>query len=512
MRQKKTFWPLGAIVLLMLLAACGDSDQDDAPVFAAPSPTPTVLVVPRDRQVGIPSPTAVPEEDRRLALDFAVGHRGLTRDWDRLHADFERWRQAQVACDASSAEVSLRQFAGAFVTISGGASGLPRGPIVRDLADGVASAAEREEEALRQLRDNWRPGDNSLFHGVDLERAAASAVRRQIEDGVDDLRARTAASSRELLNAFSSTFEEIGSDWDDFHRAYDALRADEPALSSIETAARLSALVDQFSAITEAIRDLTTSDTTRAIALALSQAAQDEDLALRRLRGTFQKPDARSAGVPASTDQQEDGETDGTASEPTQAETQVETQAELVAGDPTLFDAFDAQLVHSNTLRGQAADDLTAVIGGSSAANQAAVEAFAEAYDLLSQQWDRFHAGYDDWRASDGGCDREAIVTALGEFSLRLGALADEVRVLPRATFLRPLGELFVAAVEQEHDALRALRNAWRPFDSTVFTAFDDERAAVNRLRRQVAAGVQDLLPRYAISAEEVESGSSTGR
>ena len=63
-----------------------------------------------------------------------------------------------------------------------------------------------------------------------------------------------------------------------------------------------------------------------------------------------------------------------------------------------------------------------------------------------------------------------------------------------------------VTAVEREDDALRVLRNTWRPFDSTVFTAFDDERAAVNRLRRQVAAGVEDLLPLYNLSAADVES------
>ena len=451
MRQKRTFWALGAIVFLMLLAACGDSDQDDAPVHAAPSPTPTVLVVPRDRQAGIPTPTAVPEEDRKLVLDFAVGHRTLSRDWDRFRADFDKWRQGQVVCDASSAEVSLRQFAGAFVAISGGASGLPRGPIVRGLADGVASAAQREEEALRQLRDTWSPGDNTAFQNVDLERSAASALRKKVEDGIDDLRAQTATSARELLGTFSSTFEEIQSDWDDFHRAYDALRADEPTLSTTEIAARLSALVDEFSAITVAIRDLTTSDTTRAIALTLSQAAQEEDLALRRLRGTFQKSDESSARASDSTDQQEDGATETGASD--------SAQTGLVVGDPTLFDVFDAQLVQSNTSRGQAADDLTAVIGGSSAANQTAVDAFAQGYDLLSKQWDRFHADYDDWRVSDGGCDREAVVTALGGFSIGLGALADEVRDLPRATFLRPLGELLVAAVEQEDEALRALRN-----------------------------------------------------
>jgi hypothetical protein len=228
----------------------------------------------------------------------------------------------------------------------------------------------------------------------------------------------------------------------------------------------------------------------------LSQAAVSEELTLRKLRGTFQKSGEPTAAVPGDVDGGGDGER------------ATSTEEELVVSDPTLFDAFDAEIVLSNTFRLQAADDLASIIRQRSQENQQAVEAFALRYELLSQEWDDFHTDYDDWRASDGGCNRETVITALGAFSLRLGALADQVRELPRAPFLRPLGELFVAAVEQEDEAFRALRNAWRPFDSVVFQVFDDERTEVNRLRRQVAAGVEDRLPRFAISAEDVESGA----
>ena len=52
--------------------------------------------------------------------------------------------------------------------------------------------------------------------------------------------------------------------------------------------------------------------------------------------------------------------------------------------------------------------------------------------------------------------------------------------------FLRPLRELFVEAAELEEEALTALRNTWRPFDSEVYRTVEQERIDTKRLRRQV--------------------------
>ena len=312
--------------------------------------------------------------------------------------------------------MSLRQFASSFATISAAAA-LPRGSAVRNLADAAVSAAGSEEAALRLLRDSWHPDDNTLFQNVDLERESASVLRAQIEDAIEDLRTRAASSSGDLLDTFSAAFNEIQSDWDAFHRAYDALRTEEADLSATETAARLSALVDEFSLIVIEIRELAASDATRPVALVLSQAADEEDLVLRRLRGGFQRPDADAGGIPSGQRDSQDETSGGGGSDSTEA------------GAAELFGAFDAQLVRSNSLRSQAADDLSVVVEGSSAENEAAVEAFAEAYDRLSQQWDRFQADYNAWRNTEGGCDRASVVKALGEFSLKLGALAAAVGV-----------------------------------------------------------------------------------
>ena len=59
-------------------------------------------------------------------------------------------------------------------------------------------------------------------------------------------------------------------------------------------------------------------------------------------------------------------------------------------------------------------------------------------------------------------------------------------------------------AAELEKQALLELRSSWRPFDANIYDTLDRERSTAGRLRRQVDAGLQDLLPRYAISAQDV--------
>ena len=75
------------------------------------------------------------------------------------------------------------------------------------------------------------------------------------------------------------------------------------------------------------------------------------------------------------------------------------------------------------------------------------------------------------------------------------------MRDLPRATFLRPLGELMVEAAEREESALRELRTSWRPFDPQAFQTLDRQRNTSGKLRRQVALGIAELLESYGIAA-----------
>ena len=492
----------GLLVVLALLAACGDSARAPSAPRREPLPGPTPLapsaapVRPEERSA---TPTPVPPLEREVVLSFASASLTLGGDWDKFHADFDAWREGLADCDASSLNASLRGFAARFVTISEAARKLPRDSIVRGLAHKAIAAAQQEEDAIRGLRDNWRPGDATVFEAVETERAAASALQKEVEDGLADHQSRTSTSSRELLDRFALALRSLDSDWDAFHRRYDLFRADEGKLDSVETVGRLSALVGEFRDIVGGIRELPSSDLTRPVAQLLAQAAEGEDLALRKLRGTFEKQDGSPAGGQSAGTGSSAGSAaeSGTSAQAQQAASQPEGETSttiFVMRDPTLFDAFDAQLVQSNALRRQALEELGHASAGTSEENLRAVESFKGQHDGLIQEWDGFHAEYDDWRRTEGGCDRPAAIATLGEFALRFGALAQSVRGLPRATFLRPMDE-----------ALRDLRNTWRPFDSEVYNRLDQERNEARRLRRQVTAGVQDLLPRYAISVQELE-------
>ena len=117
---------IGVATFLIFIAACGGSDTIPPAIPSEPTTPPTV-------QAPTPTPTAVPELEREVALDFAIGHRTISQDWEQFHADFDGWREGLIVCDASSVEVTFIQFAGRFAAITEAARGLPRDPSVREL-------------------------------------------------------------------------------------------------------------------------------------------------------------------------------------------------------------------------------------------------------------------------------------------------------------------------------------------------------------------------------------------
>jgi len=484
MRLKSGLPILGAVAAFsLLLVSCG-GEATSTPSLGTPTLEPdvqaTIVAQVQAAEFGTPTPTPVPPEERAAVLEFVNSHAAITRDWEQFHADFDAWREGLVACDASTVQVTLRQFAGSFSDITEEARKLPRSAGVRELADKVIEAVEREDGAIRRLRDNWRPDDSTVFEDVEVERAAALALQHQVQDSLSDLQVKTSPSTRLTVGAYSLAFQQLSSDWDTFHRSYDSFRAREADITSLETVDLLSQLITDFRGIVAGVRDLPASQFTDPISQTLARAAEDEDLALRRLRGTFQKED-----VEAETTGDQGGVT-------------------FTPQDPTLFDAFDAQLVQSNALRRQASQALSDILEQTSEENEAAVKAFTEQYNVVLSLGDSFHRDYDDWRRTEGGCDRAQAIAKLGGFTLQFENIATTVRELPRATFLRPVGELFVEAAEREEQALRLLRNTWRPFDAEVYQALDRERVAAGKLRRQVATGTQDLMARYEISLQDL--------
>ena len=547
---------LGFILLLAL--AC--TAQQRAEPFTPPEPTAApdiaATVTARDRALpqGGPEPTPVPASVSQAASEFAASYASLSQDWDGVHRDLDTWRQGLTSCDASSVRVALRGFSGDFSAVSRAAAGLSRHPSVRGMSDQLIEAARQEEAALRRLRDTWQPGESGPapesvsssfgngdskgdpdkddaangtaspalqpgFEGVAQARANALSLRQGVADQLSDLQVMTGADAEDQVAAFATAFGALGEQWDQFQADYDSFRAAQPGQTPEESLERLNSLVGQHREIVLAQRALPPGANTRYVSDVLAIAAQDEDSALRRLRGSFQQdgegdPEEASSGLfsgpfglPPNGDKKEDGENGEGGMEESPTPTPApegngppEVEVSIQAGDPGLFDAFDEQLGLTNQARREAGLALAGAVSAASADSRAAVTSFTIGHDGLVRSWDGFHGDYDSWMATEGGCDRAEVTAAIGGFALRMGEIAASARQLPKAAPLRPLGELTVEAAQREEEALRELRGGWSPFDASVYQGLDREITASGKMRRQVSLGILELLDRYGIS------------
>ena len=308
-----------------------------------------------------------------------------------------------------------------------------------------------------------------------VARSAASAIQKRVADQLSDLQQQTTPTAKNKVDDFDAAVQSASSDWDRFHRNYDSFRTVQGGLTSEEAADRLGDLVNEFTDVVLAIRDLPSTPSTDRAALLLANAVEDEDLALRLLRGAIPNGEEVNGEAPAT-------------------------------GEPTLFDFFDVEVVDANAARRQAGLELASALESVSSDSRNAIEAFVTQYTALNEEWAAFHGDYDGWRSTEGGCNRTKAVQALGGFAIRASELSGDVRDLPRATFLRPLGELMVEAAEREEGALKELRTSWRPFDPQVFQTLDRQRNTSGKLKRQVALGIRELLESYGIASSD--SGS----
>jgi hypothetical protein len=134
-------------------------------------------------------------------------------------------------------------------------------------------------------------GGESVFEGVAVARSAASALQKEVSDQLSDLQKRTAPDAQIQVQQFSAAVEDLSTAWDQFHQDYDAFRSSDGGRTSIQTVAKLGVLVDQFRAVVQAARDLPSAAGTGPVSQLLAEVAEDEDLILRLLRGTFKRSD-----------------------------------------------------------------------------------------------------------------------------------------------------------------------------------------------------------------------------
>ena len=380
------------------------------------------------------------------------------------------------------------------------ARSLDRFPNLEALAARLTAAAEQEEVAFDTLSHDWQPG-SGLSSGSSSETPGLFQQLASVRSSVDLERGRVARSllarrtsldgaSLTAVESFASSMEILNSDWDQFHRDYDAFRVEQVELGDDVAATRIGELLTQFGSIVDDVQSLPDTLLTREIAVRLADAADAEQLLLRRLLGAIGGDGALIENVPVlpeelATNENDNGDTGSLG---------------LALDGATVFDVFDTQITVVNRLRRALRNDLSSARASLTGSGQEDLTIFLSQVRELDREWDEFHGSYDDWRRTNGGCDQGQALDALGQLAADFSQTVRDVKDLSSRPLIREMAELLIRAVEREQAAVLSLRESWRSLDTSAFGRYTAERSFADTLRRQVALALQDLLARQGIS------------
>ena len=492
-----------AVLLLAFAIACGATSpaQLVQPVATAEvrqaDAAPSVFGAPLVAPIPLPAAVSLTAAEREALQEFAEAHDRINGEWDKVHGEFDGWRSGLAECGANARLVGLSQFSSDAFAIQALVLALPRRESTRRLADSLIEAAELEEAAFRSLRDGWTPANLALFGPVEDQISNSERVQNQVKDDLADLNGRVSIESRVLVLVFSSKLDKLNADWDKFHEDYNEFRSGAAPLAT--SAAALSGQVEAFSSITSSVRNLPHNPVTAPIADILLKAAQAEELALRNLRNPR---DSRNGAPPPPRLEEPEPVPEGGANGVigNEASNGRQNGAAETGSEIGSFRDFGAHIVRSDSDRRRAVESIGDLLIEMSEDNRRAVEVFETEYQALGTSWARLHQDYKEWRSSQGGCDTTEASQRLSQFSIDFSKIVNEIRNLATTPMLRPIGELFVQAAEREQVSLRDLQSEWRPFDAKIYEGIDNERRTGSKLRRQVAAGLGNLLAEQALS------------
>ena len=468
--------PLAAVVLTAA-AACGQTTSDPP------------AVTPKPGEPSIDAAVPLPAGERAVVEDFTEQSRELDGDWSRFREEFDDWRAGLIDCHPSSVRDALKEFAVEFKSVTEQARNLPRAPLTKDLADSLISAAENEEAAFRGLRDRWQPDTVSLFELVELRRTEAGAAQKGAEDAVAGMQREFEQdddpSDGEEEDEFYPALEAIAEDWDGLHQEYYDLLVHLSALGVPDILTRLGVIGERLTEIADALGDLPATNETESAVESLTGAAQAELSALRNLIDLLLAVGGPAA--PGSGDEESAPDDSRQSSGP-------------VPEIETLFSEMNARVEDAESELNKARKLTPADVEVDLEQNLADLEEFFEGHLALVAAWGAFHDRYDQWRRTEGGCNRAEVARELAQFNVRVGRLAQKVRDLPHLSHLLPMYDALVDAAEREEGAVRSLVNSWRPFTVDSFKALDTERVTVDRLRRRADIGLRELEDRFKLS------------
>ena len=418
-------------------------------------------------------PTAPPPQEPRalsaselMAVDgFVTQEQAIGVEWNQFHTDFDKWRATLTSCVESTVQKALREFVVSFNSVTEQARDLPRATATREFAETLIEAAESEEAAFRQLQERWQPNRPSIFEVIEQKRTEAARAQRKVQDLVIDLQGELdEAADPERLQAieeFSLALEPVSDAWDELHDEYTKLLQGTASLDNLTVLGRLGGLIEQLNSILDSIARLPTTDATEDMVEALQEAAEAEQTALAN---------THNAATPGTEDFEE-----------------------RVA---PLHDALEQAIKDSRTALKEVELTIENALDGIAEEDLQDLQEFADKFEIVLSAWGAFHEQYNDWRRTEGGCNRAEVLQALGQFNLRMTEISRQVRDLPQSGYLLPMYNLLVEAAEREGGTIRALRNSWRPFTVDAFIAAERERDNADRLRREASIALEGLLRR----------------
>ncbi|MBF8264313.1 MAG: hypothetical protein HW384_177 [Dehalococcoidia bacterium] len=464
------------VFLMLAVAFIFSSCQATVPPASTrttPQPTvsPVPAIAPTPPQSDAPSinAQAVPtNRDKPVIIEFAKAINALNKDWEGYRRTYGDWRQKGVCVEPAMTE-SLNKFVANFQKVKRTASELPQSSVVRSVAERLAEAAEKEEAALIDLRANWKPGDESIFQKYETNKLAADRIRRQAEQNLNDLISATQVENIESIDKYRKGRTSVEVEWDTLQKDYKNWRQSLPADNKIRDTDKektamttLQKIADASQSILNKVYALPPPTLARKSADLFVEAAEKEEAALRKLKASW-KP-----------------------------------------GDEESITNYEREQLTVNKLRRDSTLLLESMASVSLQGNRPLLQQFSTSYGQVSKAWDDVLSQYDDWRNKGGDCDRNAVRQQLLERLNTFSALAQRVNALPQPTIVRPLAELMTQAAEKEETTLRQLRDNWKPYDSGYYQNYEKEWVAIDRLRRQAAAGLTDLVQKNNISPSDI--------
>ena len=131
-------------------------------------------------------------EDKLAEIENFDVHRGeLLVAWDAFHQGYRDWRKTDGGCDRTEVLQALDGFNLRMSELGREVRRLPQSSYLLPMYTLLVEAAEREEGAVRALRNSWRPFTVDAFKVMDQERLNADRLRRQAGIGLQGLSDRS---------------------------------------------------------------------------------------------------------------------------------------------------------------------------------------------------------------------------------------------------------------------------------------------------------------------------------